>query len=218
VRKERQEKPFLIFARLAAFAVQISLWFRYASKNIGLPFGKLRTSLDQRLVTTQNLGERMSKIFNGRYTAKTDEPFVVFLIGMRINKLWRVDKWLPVANAMTPMLMTLFKHPEKGFLHGEFFLNFGGPVLIQYWRSFEDLENFARNPSDPHLEAWKKFNKAVGADGSVGIWHETYKVEPNSYECVYGNMPAFGLGAAMEHVEAVGRRETARLRLSANRS
>jgi hypothetical protein len=159
----------------------------------------------------------MAKIFNGRYTAKTDEPFVVFLIGMRVNKWWRFDKWLPVANAMTPMLMTLFTHPEKGFLHGEFFWNFSGPVLIQYWRSFEELENFARNPSDPHLEAWKKFNKAVGPDGTVGIWHETYLIEPNKYESMYGNMPAFGLGAAMEHVEAVGRRETARLRLSANK-
>ena len=90
-------------------------------------------------------------------------------------------------------------------------------MLIQYWRSFDELENFARNPSDPHLEAWKKFNKAVGADGSVGIWHETYQVEPDKYECVYGNMPEFGLGAALEHVEALGRRETARLRLSANK-
>ena len=158
----------------------------------------------------------MSQIFNGRYTAKTDQPFVVFLIGMRINKLWRVDKWFPVANAMAPMLTTLFTHPEKGFLHGEFFWNFSGPLLVQYWRSFEDLENFARSPSEPHLEAWKKFNRAVGADGSVGIWHETYRVDPNNYECVYGNMPAFGLGAAMEHMRAVGRRETARLRLNAN--
>jgi hypothetical protein len=159
----------------------------------------------------------MAKIFNGRYTAKTDEPFVVFLIGMRINKWWRVDKWLPVTNAMTPMLITLFRHPEKGFLHGEFFWNFSGPVLIQYWKSFDELENFARNPSDPHLAVWKKFNQAVGADGSVGIWHETYAVNPNQYECVYGNMPKFGLGMATEHVEAVGRRETARLRLCANK-
>lgn len=158
----------------------------------------------------------MAKIFNGRYTAKTGEDFVVFLIGMRINKLWRFDKWLPVANAMTPMLTTLYTHPEKGFLHGEFFWNFSGPALIQYWRSFEDLEKFAREPSDPHLEAWKKFNKAVGADGSVGIWHETYAIAPDKYECVYGNMPAFGLAKALEHVPATGTRETARLRLSAN--
>lgn len=158
----------------------------------------------------------MSKIFNGRFTAKTDKPFVVFLIGMRINKFWRFDKWIPVALTMVPMLQTLFTHPEKGFLHGEFFWNFNGPCAVQYWRSFEDLENFARNPSDPHLGPWKKFNQAVGSDGIVGIWHETYTVNQDQFECVYGNMPRFGLAAAVEHVQAVGRRETARLRLSSN--
>jgi hypothetical protein len=160
----------------------------------------------------------MSKIFNGRYTAKTDQPFVVFLIGMRINKWWRFDKWMPVASAMGPMLQTLFTNPEKGFLHAEFFWNLNGPVLIQYWRSFEDLERFARQPSDPHLGAWKKFNQAVGAEGSVGIWHETYTVNPDQFESVYGNMPRFGLAAALEHVEAVGRRQTARRRLDANQT
>jgi hypothetical protein len=159
----------------------------------------------------------MTKIFSGRYTAQTDGPFVVFLIGMRINKWWRFDKWLPVASAMAPMLTTLFEHPEKGFLHGEYFWNMQGPLLVQYWKSFEDLEKFARDPSDPHLDAWKKFNKSIGSDGIVGIWHETYQVEPDKYECVYGNMPLFGLGAATKHVAAVGRRETARLRLSANK-
>ncbi len=89
-------------------------------------------------------------------------------------------------------------------------------MLIQYWRSFDELERFAREPSDPHLRAWQRFNKAVGKDGIVGSWHETYTVDPDQFECVYGNMPLFGLGAAMEHMEAVGRRETARLRLSAN--
>ena len=159
----------------------------------------------------------MTKIFNGRYTAKTDEPFVIFLIGMRLNQWWRFDKWLPVAAAMGPMLQALYKHPEKGFLHAEYFFNFGGPVLIQYWRSFEDLEHFARQPSDPHLEAWKRFNQAVGSGGSVGIWHETYVIAPGQYECVYGNMPLFGLGAAMEHIQTSGVRETARLRLAADR-
>ena len=158
----------------------------------------------------------MSTIFPGRYSAKTNESFVVFLIGMRINTWWRFDKWLPVAAAMGPMIRTLYTHPEKGFLHTESFWNMHGPILVQYWRSFDDLEAFARNPSDPHVDAWKRFNQAIGADGSVGIWHETYMVKPDQYECVYGNMPRFGLGAAMEHVEAVGRRYTARERLHAN--
>ena len=160
----------------------------------------------------------MTEIFIGRFTAKTDQPFVVFLIGMRINKWWRFDKWVPVAGAMTPMLTTLFTHPEKGFLHAEFYWNFTGPITVQYWRSFEELEQFARQPSEPHLEAWKKFNQAIGMDGIVGIWHETYLVEPNKFKVFYGNMPKFGLRAAMDHREAVGRRETARLRLVSDKT
>jgi len=160
----------------------------------------------------------MAQIFSGRYTAKTDQPFVVFLIGMRINKWWRIDKWFPVSAAMGPMLQALYQHPEKGFLHAEFYWNLSGPVLIQYWRSFEDLERFARNSSDPHLGPWKKFNQAVGADGSVGIWHEAYTVNPDQFESVYGNMPRFGLAAATEHVQAVGRRESARKRIEVNKT
>ena len=155
----------------------------------------------------------MAKVMPGRYTAQIEEPFVVFLIGMRINKFLAFRKWVPVARAMGPMLRSLYLHPEKGFLGGEFYFNLRGPMLLQYWRSFEDLEKFARDKADPHLAAWKRFNKAIGADGSVGIWHETYLVEPGKYEAVYGNMPVFGLASATHHVPAVGRRETARRRL-----
>ncbi len=155
----------------------------------------------------------MAKVMPGRYTAQTDELFVVFLIGMRINRFFAFRKWIPTALAMGPMLRTLFQHPEKGFLGGEAIFYWRGVGLIQYWRSFEDLEKFARNREDPHLRTWQRFNKAIGADGSVGIWHETYLVEPGCYEAVYGNMPVFGLASATKHVPAVGRRETARRRL-----
>ena len=96
---------------------------------------------------------------------------------------------------------------------GETFVYWRGAGLIQYWRSFEDLERFARNPADAHLKAWQRFNQAIGADGSVGIWHETYLIEPGRYEAVYGNMPVFGLAAGTKHVSAMGRKETARRRL-----
>jgi hypothetical protein len=155
----------------------------------------------------------MAKVMPGRYTAQTNEPFVVFMIGMRINKFWAFSKWIPTARAMGPMLRTLFQHPEKGFLGAQVFFYWRGIALVQYWRSFEDLEKFARNREDPHLSAWKRFNKAIGSDGSVGIWHETYLVDAGKYEAVYGNMPVFGLAAATRHVPAAGRRETARRRL-----
>ncbi|WP_309708239.1 DUF4188 domain-containing protein [Armatimonas sp.] len=155
----------------------------------------------------------MAKIFPGRYTANTTEPFVVFLIGVRVNRFALVHKWLPVVNAMGPMLKTLYTHPEKGFLGAEYYFSLRGPLVIQYWRSTDDLERFAREPSEPHLEAWKRFNKAVGKDGTVGIWHETYTVQPGHYETVYANMPQFGLAVAMNHVPITSRSETARQRL-----
>jgi hypothetical protein len=151
----------------------------------------------------------------GRYTAQIDEPFVVFLIGMRVNRLRAFRKWMPVAQAMPAMIRTLYEHPEKGFLGGESFFRLAPltTILVSYWRSFEALEHFARSADEPHLEPWKRFNQAIGADGTVGIWHETYRVQPGQYEAVYGNMPRFGLANATTHVPAVGRRETARRRL-----
>ncbi|MGH2516044.1 MAG: DUF4188 domain-containing protein [Ktedonobacterales bacterium] len=158
----------------------------------------------------------MATVIPGRFTARTDEPFVVFLIGMRVNRLLAFSKWIPTALAMGPMLRTLYQHPEKGMLGAHTMLSWRGVTVLQYWRSFEDLERFARGDEDPHMAAWRRFNKAVGfKDGSVGIWHETYVVQPGKYESVYGNMPVFGLAAATAHVPATGRRETARKRLDA---
>jgi len=158
----------------------------------------------------------MSQIFPGRFTADTDESFVIFLIGMRINQPLAIHKWLPTALSMGPMLRSLYKNPASGFLGGEGIFYTKGAGLIQYWRSAEDLERFATSPQEPHLRAWQRFNKAIGKDGSVGIWHETYEVSAGRYEAIYANMPRFGLGAATAHV-AVGKRgESVRERLKLN--
>ena len=155
----------------------------------------------------------MSKVIPGRFTADIEGPFVVFLIGMRVNKFFAFRKWFATAMAMGPMIRTLYEHPEKGFLGAQTFFNLRGVVTIQYWRSFEDLERFARDRDDPHVAAWKQFNKSIGSDGSVGIWHESFLVDAGKYEALYGNMPVFGLASAAKHVPATGRRETARRRL-----
>jgi Domain of unknown function (DUF4188) len=147
----------------------------------------------------------MARIMAGRFTAQTDEGFVVFMIGMRINRLFAVSKWLPTVAAMGPMLKTLQQHPEQGFLGAERFLYPGGLGLVQYWKSRTDLTKFARNPSDPHLKAWQQFNRSIGSDGSVGIWHETYEIAPGKHESIYVNMPIFGLAAATNHVPMLSR-------------
>ncbi len=58
----------------------------------------------------------MAEIFNGRYTARTDKPLVLFLIGLRLNKLWAAHKWLPVFTAMPRMLAELDRKPDAGLL------------------------------------------------------------------------------------------------------
>lgn len=155
----------------------------------------------------------MSGIFPGRYSAQIEGDFVVFLIGMRVNRLWAVHKWWPVAQAMGPMIAQLMRQPELGLLHARTLIGWRGVTLVQYWRSFDHLDRFARDPGLTHLDAWKRFNRAVGGDGSVGIWHETYLVQAGQYECIYANMPRTGLALAGEHLRATGSRETARRRL-----
>ncbi|MEF3302923.1 DUF4188 domain-containing protein [Paenibacillus sp. GYB003] len=153
----------------------------------------------------------MGKAIPGRYTARMDGSFVVFMIGMRVNKLWAVHKWLPVFNAMNPMLQELYRNRDLGFLDASFHLSWRGVTLVQYWRSFEQLERYARNGI--HLKAWRDFNRKVGTSGVVGIYHETYLVPEGQYECLYNNMPVFGLAKAGSHVPATGDRETAGRRL-----
>src|ERR687893_3196841 len=152
----------------------------------------------------------MTPVIPGRFTAQMDEPVVVFLTGMRINRPLAFGKWIATARAMGPMVRELQQNPQKGLLGVEQFFYWPGAALVQYWRSFEDLERFARNPDDPHLPAWRRFNQTIGGDGSVGIFHETYLVERANYEAIYSNMPLFGLAKATEHARAVGGRETAR--------
>lgn len=154
----------------------------------------------------------MSAVRNDRYTADWDESFVVFIIGMRINHFWAVHKWLPVFTAMRPMVNELYQHPELGFLHTEYLLHWRGVTLRQYWRSYEALAQYAHGSR--HLEAWKTFNQAAKKNQAVGIYHESYIVEPGHYECVYSNMPAAGLPKATHRVPARGERTTAKQRLN----
>jgi len=58
----------------------------------------------------------MAKVLPGCFTAQIDEPFVVFIIGMRVNKFFAFRKWIATSMAMGPMIRTLYQHPEKGFL------------------------------------------------------------------------------------------------------
>ncbi|MFF5294582.1 DUF4188 domain-containing protein [Paractinoplanes globisporus] len=158
----------------------------------------------------------MGKVIPGYTTAEVDGDFVVFLIGMRINKPWKLHKWIPVAAAMGPMLRELMRRKELGLMHFTSWIGPRGPILVQYWRSVEQLESFARDARLPHHPAWKRWNKVVGDSGDVGIWHETYLVRDGGFEALYGNMPTFGLATAGTPAKLTRNTRTAAARRAAN--
>jgi Domain of unknown function (DUF4188) len=154
----------------------------------------------------------MAAVHAERMCAQLDGDFVVFLIGMRINKPWKIHKWIPMFRAMPRMLKELEAQPDSGFLGAES----NGFMLVQYWRSFEHLERYARRPDAQHWPAWVAFNKRMGRSRSdVGIWHETYRVAAGEYEAIYSGMPAHGLGKVGRLVPARDRVESARGRIGA---
>lgn len=155
----------------------------------------------------------MAKVERRRMSAEVDGNFVIFLIGFRINKWWKIWKWLPVFIAMPKMLIELEKNSDLGLLHARTHLGFRNVLLIQYWESFEKLHAYAVSKESSHLPAWKNFNQKVGTNGDVGIWHETYLVSSNKYESVYANMPPYGLGLVGTLVEASGQKRWAKGRL-----
>ncbi|MFM7349930.1 MAG: DUF4188 domain-containing protein [Erythrobacter sp.] len=154
----------------------------------------------------------MKGIVKGRWCAQPEGDFVVFIIGMRINSWWKVHRWLPPLRAMSRMLGELAAQPELGFLGGKAW--FGRTiVLIQYWRSFEQLEAYAHAPELSHVPAWAAFKRGPGSDAAVGIYHETYRVARGKSEAIFVDMPPTLLGDCTTLIEAQGRLARARGRL-----
>ena len=155
----------------------------------------------------------MAKVIADRMCAQIEGDFVVFLIGIRVNKWWKLHAWAPAFAAMPRMLRELAGLPveQTGFL-GHTTLGFG--VIVQYWRSFAHLEAYANARDRAHFPAWAAFNKrARQARDDVGIWHETYLVRSGQYETLYSGMPPYGLGRAAGLVRATGPRQAARSRI-----
>ncbi|TDM07926.1 DUF4188 domain-containing protein [Macrococcus lamae] len=134
-------------------------------------------------------------VLNGRYTSRKQESVTVFLIGMRINRVRAVHRWLPVLTAMYPMMRELESHKELGCLSMESFFRLRTTLLVQYWETPDDLMVYAKGPK--HLKAWKTFHQRLKNNDAVGFYHETYVIKDGAFENVYINMPTMGIGQAL---------------------
>ncbi|MDW3940207.1 DUF4188 domain-containing protein [Staphylococcus saprophyticus] len=147
----------------------------------------------------------------GRYTVLPNESVTVFLIGLHINKWYKVHHWLPVLLAMPPMLSELSKDKSLSCLSYEMLFKYRGVMIVQYWETNEKLLSYAKMPV--HLKAWRKFSKKLKHNEAVGFYHETYNVDSHQYENIYINMPDFGLGKALGNEPVSKATHTAKQRL-----
>lgn len=59
----------------------------------------------------------------------------------------------PGGVAMPRLLRELEADPEGGLLGSRAWFGLRAPVVVQYWRSFDDLNEYARNPEREHRPA-----------------------------------------------------------------
>ena len=132
----------------------------------------------------------------GRLTAQLDGDFVIFLIGAMVHDPAVAIEASQLFMAMGDMLDELEADPSKGLLgytrHGEP----GKGVIMQYWRSFDALEAYSRNPGAGHAPVWRAWNRLylLGSEerGAAGIWHETFKVAPATMKLSTRTCPSWG--------------------------
>ena len=71
---------------------------------------------------------------------------VLFIVGMRINRLAAVHRWLPVMIAIPRMLVELARNRDLGMIGTPRTLVSGRLIMVQqYWSSYEALERYAHD-------------------------------------------------------------------------
>ena len=149
----------------------------------------------------------------GRWMARREEPFAVFLFGVRLNRVAGLRRYLWALGVLRRVLADLEAHPERGFLAGGVYRSGRTLVAVQYWDSFDALDAWARDHRLPHRTPWQRYLSEALGDEAMGLWHETYLASPGSWEGVYVNLPPWGLGAGARLVEMRSTSGSARDRL-----
>ena len=104
----------------------------------------------------------------GQYVAEIEGPeAVVFVIGMHVNRWRRIRSWWPTFTGMPKMLAEL-RSADAGLLGARTYWSGRTFLVLQHWRSAEELGAYARNPDFTHARAWAEFNRTAAPSGDVG--------------------------------------------------
>ncbi len=148
---------------------------------------------------------------------------VVFMLGMKVLRPWRIDQWGFVFVSMLRMMTEIETNRRRakgqggdlGYLGGFTTVGINGPVTTQYWRSSDDLIRYAHAEDRVHRGAWLTLYRLAhrASKAGVGLWHETYVVPQGQHETIYGNMKPIGLGKLVGSIPLNEKSRTASDRL-----
>jgi hypothetical protein len=107
------------------------------------------------------------------------------------------------------------KAKDAGLLSSEMFrFSISHVGILQYWRSFEELESWSH--SEPHAHWWKEAVERSRKKADFVVYHESYLVPKANFESIYLNLrPEDRVGATSfgESKEAIGPLTASRDRL-----
>lgn len=136
------------------------------------------------------------KLIAPRYSATLDGDFVLFIVGMRINRLCAIHIW-PAILLRALRIIRSATPGANGLLSREIVISGKGIALITYWDDFDQWEEFG-NSDNHHRSSWKYFYERVINSKAVGLWHELYSIKQGEYQTIYMQMPPKGLSRSKE--------------------
>ena len=116
----------------------------------------------------------MAKVNNQRMTVEIEGDFVVFLIGMRINKPWKIHKWLPVFAGDAADAARSWRKAGVGVSRLSAVSRRDRAVLAVVRAPRSATRAIATRCTG--RRGWRSTRSVRRGAGDVGIWHETYRV------------------------------------------
>jgi hypothetical protein len=89
----------------------------------------------------------------------------------------------------TEMMRALETAHEHGLLHTRLMMTEAGPVIMQYWRTHDDLHRWSHQ--QPHARWWQWLMQNTDAD--LGVYHEIYQAR--TAEAIYFHCQPVGPAA-----------------------
>jgi Domain of unknown function (DUF4188) len=94
-------------------------------------------------------------------------------VGIRINRLWRPDHWVPSVALMVLLAAKSSRHRPPSCLDQRFMVEPRGLSVIQYWRREDGLHRYL-----DHQRLWAPLQRRVAqSHDSVGFFSESYDTQ-----------------------------------------